>query len=90
MSLKFETLKDDLNRFARAYGWPKHVDCDANKINDLADIYWEELSKHFNDETFHKAVTIAWTKARRFPVVADFFEGFGGAEKKQTLRLDTY
>ena len=73
------TIENTLMRFADAYGVPPHIDS-PEKMDRLVKIYHEELSKHFDEHSFPAAISIAWTKARKFPAVADFFEGYGGKE----------
>ena len=80
--LKLETVRSGLEKFAIAYGVPKHAD-DSEKLSKLIDVYHEALSKRFNDHTFKSGVEIAWNRARGFPLVSDFYE-FG--EKKVMAR----
>jgi len=82
MKLSRETVRAELEKFAIAYGLPKHAD-DSEKLSLLVDVYHEALSKRFNDHTFKGGVEIAWNRARGFPLVSDFFE-FG--EKKVMAR----
>lgn len=72
-----KAIETALKEFAVAYGTPDHIDS-AEKMDRVIDIYHRELSKHFGDKTISAAISVAWTKARRFPVVADFFDGYGG------------
>jgi hypothetical protein len=87
MRLKLETVKDELNRFAVAYGWPAH--CNTKQDCEMvALIYHTELEKHYTEESFNLAATIAWTKARRFPPVSDFFEGYDGKKPRTTGSME--
>lgn len=74
-----DKISKALKEFASAYGIPSHIDS-AEKVDNLKDIYCRELAKHFNNHTIDKAISLAWTKARKFPTVSDFFEGYGGKE----------
>jgi len=81
MKLSLNTVRYELNRFAVAYGMPKHFD-DSKQRDKALNIYHEELSRHFDERKFkERAVPVAWTKARKFPTVSDFFAGYGGLEK---------
>jgi glutamate mutase epsilon subunit len=83
-----DKIKSTLQEFAKAYGTPSHIK-DSDHMDEVIDIYTRELSKHYSNATINKAISVAWSKARRFPVVADFFEGFGGT-KHDEPDLDGY
>jgi hypothetical protein len=84
-----DTIKKSLKEFARAYGTPSHIESPEH-MDEIVDIYTRELSKHYSNATINKAISVAWSKARRFPVVADFFEGFGGTKQNEEPDLDGY
>jgi len=89
MKLSLDTVRYELNRFAIAYGMPKHFE-DSKQKDKALEIYHQELARHFCQEKFlNRAVPTAWTKARKFPTVSDFFEGYGGKEIKANGEINS-
>lgn len=72
-------IEKALREFGITYGMPSHIKS-AEHMSEVTSIYVRELSKHFNDSNIDKAISLAWTKARKFPSISDFFEGYGGKE----------
>ena len=75
MKLKIETIGTATCEFAEAFGAPAHI-TSPEKMERLVFLYHRELSKIYTEEKFPAALSIAWSQARRFPVLADFNRGY--------------
>jgi hypothetical protein len=87
MKLKKETVTLAYLDFATRFGWPQHAK-DNETRKAIVAIDHRELSKHYSDEQFKDALSIAWQQARRFPCIADFHRGFDAPEKSRTPSMD--
>lgn len=88
MELQRETVKAVLLDFVAVYDWPSHVNS-TDKMRAVVTVYHKELSKSFTEDTFSRAVNIAWSRARGFPFVSDFHE-FGKLPQKAENPLSGY
>ena len=62
--------------------------CVHDRMARAIDIIHRELSKHYTEETFKDALTVAWQQARKFPCVADFHRGFDAPKRDDGPTLE--
>lgn len=81
--LKRETVKKAYKEFYDRFGLPAHVETEA-QLRRIIDLDHRELAKRYNEDSFPKALSIAWQQARKFPCVPDFHRGFDAPSIEKT------
>jgi len=92
MKLKPETVNQAFAEFATIFDVPERIGT-KSKMQAYLKIMHRELSKHFDEESFHKGTSFVYANAKYFPTVANFFE-FGktspetDADGRKSTNLD--
>lgn len=73
MKLKPETVNRTFAEFATMFDVPARIGTKA-KMQAYLKITHRELSKYFDEESFHKGTSFVYANAKYFPTVANFFE----------------
>lgn len=84
MTLKYQTVAVAYLEFAERFGWPRHADTKA-KQKRVVEIDYRELARIYTEETFGRALCVAWQQARKFPCIADFHRGFDAPMRGPTM-----
>ena len=87
MVLSKETVISAFREFAVVFGVPDHLK-EKDRMARAIDIIHRELSKHYTEETFKDALTVAWQQARKFPCIADFHRGFDAPKRDDGPTLE--